>query len=347
MALTNKTWRKHEVTRLFLSGMSQEDISKQLKIAVGTVNSDISEILKSDDTMALQRQIAIISKKNNVSISQIAANLRWANKIKQSCLDDRKIDKFIDGMNLLGSKFSIPPSTLANHLSSIIEMTLRENIEPHKMQELNESKAQELRKIKDEIEVCNKQLEETKTSVEEEQKRLKIKQKDLDHIRQINKQLEIQDHADDFTEYGSLANAFIDMKKMGYNPKNIVSIYKKFSSLTEANETLDSKLQQKESMLRHYVRKSDEEKDRWKDHDNVIEIIKRLVKDGLNEEHIFEVAHVLRNDFPQTEIKQIIEDIRTYGSIAAARLRLKRVYEGEAGLISEILKDFVIINKQP
>ena len=46
MALTNKTWRKYEVTRLFLSGMSQEDISKQLKIAVGTVNNDISEILK-------------------------------------------------------------------------------------------------------------------------------------------------------------------------------------------------------------------------------------------------------------------------------------------------------------
>ena len=38
---------------------------------------------------------------------------------------------------------------------------------------------------------------------------------------------------------------------------------------------------------------------------------------------------ILNNDFPQCEIKQIIEDIRTYGNIATAKGKLKREYEGE------------------
>ena len=79
MTLQNKTWLKQEVLRLYLSAELQENIGKQFNISVGTVNNLLSEMIKSDDTIELQRQIAIISKKNNVSISQIAANLRWKN----------------------------------------------------------------------------------------------------------------------------------------------------------------------------------------------------------------------------------------------------------------------------
>jgi DNA-directed RNA polymerase specialized sigma24 family protein len=50
MTLNNKNWVKNEVFRLYLSAYSQEDIAKELNISVGTVNSLVSEILKSDDT---------------------------------------------------------------------------------------------------------------------------------------------------------------------------------------------------------------------------------------------------------------------------------------------------------
>ena len=98
MTLINKSWLKSEVLRLWLSGDSQEAIANQLKISVGTVNSLVNEIMKSDDTIDLQRQIAIISKKDGVNIKHIAANLRWKNLIKQSSLDDKKVEKLLDGM---------------------------------------------------------------------------------------------------------------------------------------------------------------------------------------------------------------------------------------------------------
>jgi len=42
------------------------------------------------------------------------------------------------------------------------------------------------------------------------------------------------------------------------------------------------------------------------------------------------VVNVLKNDYPQSGIKQLIEDIRTYGNITAAKWRLKREYEVES-----------------
>jgi hypothetical protein len=93
LTLINKSWLKNEILRMYLSGDSQENIAIQLKISVGTVYSLVTEIMKSDDTVDLQRQIAIISKKKGVDIKQIAVNLRFKNQIKKSSLDDKKNGK--------------------------------------------------------------------------------------------------------------------------------------------------------------------------------------------------------------------------------------------------------------
>jgi hypothetical protein len=286
--------------------------------------------MKSDDTIDLQRQIAIVSKKNEVKIKDIAANLRLKNLIKQSSLDDKKVEKFLDAMDLLCNKYSIPPSVAANQFFSIIETMLRENKEPHKLEEELMSKISELREIDNQIETTNKLLEETKARVEEEQERLKIKQKDLDQFRQISQLLELRDYPEFSPEYGAVARALADMKEMGYDPKIIVSKYKEFESLAKANQKLKEKNLEAEKMLRHYKHKLDEEQARWKDHGNSFEIFTRLVKDGLKVEDIFMVVNILKNDYPQSGIEQLIEDIRTYGNISAAKWKSEREYEEES-----------------
>jgi len=330
MTIINKIWLKNEVLRLWLSGDLQQAIANQLNISVGTVNSFVDEIMKSDDTIDLQRQIAIIAKKNGVNIKHIAANLRWKNLIKQSSLDDRKVEKLLDAMDALFNKYSIPPSAAANQFYSIIETMLRENKEPHKLEEEIKSKIIELREIDSQIETSNKLLEETKARVEEEQKRLKIKQKDLDQFQQISQLLELYEYPEFSSEYDAVTRAMIDIKKLGYDPKIIVSKYEEFESLAKANQELEAKLRESERILRHYRRKSDEEEARWKDRGNAFEIFTRLIKDGLRVEDIFMVVNVLKNDFPQSGINQLIDDIRTYGNITAAKWKSKREYEAES-----------------
>lgn len=264
-----------------------------------------------------------------MSIKNLAANLRLKNLIKQISLDDRKVEKFLDALDALCNKYSIPPTAAANLFFSIIETMLRENKEPHKLEEEIKSEISELRRIDSQIETSNKLLEENKATVEEEQKRRKIKQKNLDQFSQISQLLEIYQYPEISEDYGNLIRAMIDIRNLGYDPKNIVSKYEKFESLIKASEKLEAKLRESEEALQHYRHKLDEEEIRWKDHGNAFEIFTRLIKDGLKVEDIFMVVHVLKNDFPKSEIKPLTEDIRTYGNIAAAKWKLKREHDAD------------------
>ena len=106
--------------------------------------------------------------------------------------------------------------------------------------------------------------------------------------------------------------------------------------MAKANQKLKEKNLEAERILQHYKHKLDEEEARWKDHGNAFEIFTRLIKDGLKVEDIFMVVNVIKNDFPQSGIKQLIDDIRTYGNITAAKWKSKREYEAESEFPLEI-----------
>jgi len=219
---------------------------------VGTVNNHVSEILKSDDTIDLQRQIAIVAKKNGVGIKQIAANLRFKNMVKQSSLDDRKIEKFLAGMEVLFNKHSISSSAAANLLFSLIEKMLRDNIEPHRLEEEIKSKNTELETINAQIEISEKELEESKGRVQIQQEQLKVKEKNLQQFAQVSLILDLYKVPEISSDYGNLVRAMIGIKNLGCDPKAIVAAYNKSESLAKENERAETRLQEKENMLESY-----------------------------------------------------------------------------------------------
>ncbi|SRR6266487_2006900 len=136
--------------------------------------------------------------------------------------------------------------------------------------------------------------------------------------------LELYESPEISSKYGTLARAMIDFKNLNYDPKEIISKYENMNSFTRANEKLEAKLQKSEKILQSYKRKKDEEEAKWKDHYNAIEIFTDLVKNGLRGEDIFKVIVIINKDFPEKTISEIVEDIRTYGSLSAAVWRLQR-----------------------
>ena len=62
-------------------------------------------------------------------------------------------------------------------------------------------------------------------------------------------------------------------------------------------------------------------------------MFKSLVKDGLSSEDIFLAVHVLKSDFPKRDVHQLIKDISTYGSIAAAKWKQQRQNAVETGVV--------------
>ena len=151
-------------------------------------------------------------------------------------------------------------------------------------------------------------------------------------FREVSLMLDLYKFPEISADYGTVARALIDFKKLGYDPKAIFAKYEKSESLTKMNEKLEVKLQESEKALESYRGKLDEIEARFKDYGETLEIINSLVKDGLSNEDIFMAVHVLKNDFQKGDIHQLIQDIHTYGSIAAARWKLQREYEAETNL---------------
>jgi orotate phosphoribosyltransferase-like protein len=82
MTIKDKEWLSHQILRLHLSGHTQEQIAGELHVSEGTVNPIIQELINSDDTLVLQREIAIVSKSSGISIKQIASNWPLQTQLK-------------------------------------------------------------------------------------------------------------------------------------------------------------------------------------------------------------------------------------------------------------------------
>ena len=229
-------------------------------------------------------------------------------------------------MEMLFNKYSISPSTAAKLMFSAIEIMLRDNIEPHRLEE-------EIKTKNVEMEIRIKNLEKTKRRVQREQEQLKVKEKNLQQFAKVSLILELYNVPEFSIEYGNLVRAMIGIKNLRYDPKAIVAAYDKSESLTKENEKAEIRLRESEKMLESYKRKLDEEKARWTDNYNAFEEFKRLKRDGLSSEDIFLVVHVLKNDFPKRDVHQLITDISTYGSIAAAKWKQQRQNEAETGVM--------------
>jgi hypothetical protein len=57
---------------------------------------------------------------------------------------------------------------------------------------------------------------------------------------------------------------------------------------------------------------------------DAFQIFNNLVESGLKPEDVFKTSYILKNNFTPETFSQLAEDIETYGSIAAARVKLER-----------------------
>jgi hypothetical protein len=324
MTIDNKNWLKNEVFRMYLSADSQETIAKNLSISVGTVNSIINEISKSDVDFDMLRQIAIISKKNGVSYKQMAANLRFKNEVTKACLDDRKVEKFLDAIDALCNKYGLDPKIAANTLYSLIETMLRENIDPNTLDKAISAKNIELQEIDSKIVALNESLHKAREKVEKEKLRLEIEEKNLEQFKQISRLLDVYDSPEISSEYGNVVRAMIDFKGLGYDPKLIVSKYERVQTLTSAIATLELRLQKSEKVLKSYSHIIKDEENRWKGHFDTIRTFEDLMRAGLRKEDIFTTVDLIKRDFPGNSISHIFKDLHTYGSLAAATWKMER-----------------------
>lgn len=327
MSLTKNDWILGEVLRLYLSGYSQDKIGNDINVSIGTVNSIINDAVSHDNSLEVQRQIAIAMKKSGISLQQIAGNLRWKNLVKIRSLDEKKIEKILDSMEKLINEYGFPPSESAGLFVSLLEFMLKKQIDPSKLEEEIMAKQQDLQNIINEIGINKQSLEKSQAVLQEQLSKRKLTQKTLDTIDNILSIFEIYDA--DITDFGRLARAIEDFKKQGWDAKEIVLKYEKIQTLDSAIKKLDARLIKAQSLLEHLREKQRKEETRWKSYDNAFAVFEQLTQAGLKPQDIFNVSYILNTDFSPGLVSQLIEEIKTYGSIASATARLERKNEIE------------------
>lgn len=338
MSISRNDWVRSETLKFFLLGYSQERISKELQISIGSVNSVLNEALSQDKTLELQRQIAILVNKNKTTLKQIAANLRWKNAIKLRGLDENKIEKMLDFIQIIFNKNNVPPETASELLYSSIKYLLKNELDPDKLEKEFRITKNELESIIDDIKVNNDTLEKSKENLESQLAKSKLTQKALDKLSDLDKALDLYNL--DLSDLLELARAIREFKKLGWDAKTIVTKYEQEVDLEARIKKQEAKMRRYEVVLEDLYHKTAEEKRKWGGRMDAVQIFNKLVESGVKPDEIFKVSYILKNNYTQETVSQLIEDIEKYGSIAASRLRLERNYVREYGEDSSLLDTY-------
>jgi hypothetical protein len=276
--------------------------------------------------------------KNKTTVNQIAANVRWKNAIKLRGLDDKAVEKILDLMETILNKNNIPPATAANLLYSSIDIIMKNQVDPDRLEEEIRVEKNELDSVKEEIRVENAKLEKLRLKSEAQLEKSRLTSKTLDMLNNLSTVLNLYDlEVIDLLQLPRIIEGF---KKLGWDTTTIIDKYKTEQELELGIKKQESKMKKHEAVLEDLYRKRMEEERKWGTYCNGIQAFNKLVESGLKPEDIFNVSYVLKNNYTPETVSQLLEDIEKYGSIAAARVKRERDYLNENADPSKIIDTF-------
>jgi DNA-binding Lrp family transcriptional regulator len=150
--IQNMDWLKTQTLRLYLEGLSQEQIAIELDISEGTVSGCLQEIRKLDDTSIFQHEIAVVSKKYGIPKQQLASELTYSNVIKKMSFDRNKMDSMLRVLNnVFLEDGSFTPEKAAKSVLHICNFMEANDIGLDEIDSKVDEKSAELRETKNEI----------------------------------------------------------------------------------------------------------------------------------------------------------------------------------------------------
>jgi predicted transcriptional regulator len=148
----NKDWNKTQTLRMYLDGFSQEQIAIELDISEGNVSGYLQELRGHDDTLILQHEIAVVSKKSGISIQQLASQLAFSNAIKKMAFDRNKINLLLRTLNsVFVEDGSFLPDKVAIFILQICNFMEANNVNLDEVHSKVSQKSMELSELKNKI----------------------------------------------------------------------------------------------------------------------------------------------------------------------------------------------------
>jgi DNA-binding XRE family transcriptional regulator len=316
MTIQDKEWLSHQTIRLSLSGHTQEQIARELHVSEGTVNAIIQELINSDDTLVLQREIAIVSKSSGISIKQIASNMAFANAIKAAAYENGRhesVIRAIDSICIRDGSFN--PDAIATIFMQFCEMVLKNNTSPINVNSEIQSKYRELDKVNKQVDDIRIKLKELKVDLNVEFAEHRITGLILQEFLSLKKDFE--EVGLDFDERDEILNLLRNLKQMHTDPKKIINEVKGIPSIKDYKLSLMEECGRIEKILENYKKEIEIQKRRMGFLYRAVELVTNLLQRGNSPESILKLFEIL-SKHPDLSLDQFAHDIETYGGIKAA-----------------------------
>jgi len=334
MPINNKEWLRKTITRLYLSGFSQEEIARETDVSEGTVNAELKDVIMSDDTFKLQREMAVVAKKTGLSIKQQAANMAFENSIKRHAFEEGKIHSVLGAINSIFTQdASAEPNTVAKMFLDIAYLIQKGHLSIHEIYSEIENKLGELNKM-------NEQIEDTKKSTRQLRRR---RFKTLSEFRATKADIKILgrlrrgfERVGVDTEKGAdIINVLNNIKKKNFDGADIINQVREVTSLEDKKR----KLQEECDMQQDFLYKS---KSKLQENDRRLgflapaaDIVNKLLQRRIPPNVIHGIFDTIQKH-PYILISNLSNDLDTYGSIEGAIYAKRREFDFLVDIVSNL-----------
>jgi hypothetical protein len=322
LTIDNKDWLRTTAVRLYLSGLSQEEISNETGVSEGTVNAILQYAVISDDTLKLQREIAITCKKGGISVKQLASNMVFENSIKRGTFEEGKIHSFLKAIESKFTKDGIfEPDFVAKIIFEITMLVMKNGLSLQEVCDEIQNKYHELNGL-------NQEIKNTKTFLKEMQSRKinalsehRLTRMELNKFRKVRKCFEAVGL--DFNEIDEIKNVLRNIKEKKHDIPDIINELKKIRSLQNTKQQLQNNCDDLQNILTIFKNKQEAQKRSWGFLYPAIETLNGLLRRGIDQNIIHDLFAMLQNH-PYLSINNLSEDIDTYGRIEGAIYKMRR-----------------------
>jgi hypothetical protein len=111
---------KSEIVRKYLEGYSTPEISKLVKVSVGTVSAITNDVSNKDAYYMVIREVTKIFKNNNLEISDVISGIRLKNKVKEVGLTIPFFENFLEATNTESFRLNKDHSEFLENIKRIV-----------------------------------------------------------------------------------------------------------------------------------------------------------------------------------------------------------------------------------
>jgi transcriptional regulator with XRE-family HTH domain len=321
--IQNLDWIKVQVRRMFLYGFSQEKIAQELNISEGTVSSLMQELRKSDDTLNLQHEIAVLCKKHNTSINQLASNFAFSNAIKLKAFDENRINILVDALNSIASNDGgMSAQSVAHLLLQICNLTLKAGLTPQGLYQDVKTKLEELKRLSETIEEEKRVLLETQQKNKSALHKYNLTRADIQEFVAFKEALE--EAGLDFDKKEQVVNFLSNLKENKYNYPTLSRKMKQTRSIESYINELELKSDERVKVLQILDKKWQNEDALWNTYVLSKKDFAMLTQKGISPYDMFQIFDVIKKYMIQFPIEDFVKDFDTYGGLKSAIYKLTR-----------------------